>query len=169
MERVPLGNPVMRYRSMLIFPLRKLRSSCLHKHHEYTQIAIALKPDEYSRQINDVWWVSKENVQWQILTSLCQVCIRQTNDQLTKFRPKSFFEISYFKFKFKIVYCFLFTVLVIHTFNLFSSATPYIHNIQLPSYLKNFLEPHWKSMGPPEISRATWQVWSWTYTQVSKG
>ena len=33
-------------------------------------------------------------------------------------------------FKFKIVYCFLFTVLVIHTctFNLFSSTTPYIHN-----------------------------------------
>ena len=33
-----------------------------------------------------------------------------------------------FKFKFKIVYCFLLTVLVIHTFNLFSSTTTSIHN-----------------------------------------
>ena len=93
MELVPLGNPVMRYRSMLIFPLRNLRRSCLHKHHGYTQIAIALEPDEYSRHINDVWWVIKKHIHWQILTSLCcQVCIRQTNDQLIKFRLKSLFE-----------------------------------------------------------------------------
>ena len=31
----------------------------------------------------------------------------------------------------------------------------------LPSYPEYFREPHWFSMGPPEISRVTWQVWNW--------
>ena len=31
----------------------------------------------------------------------------------------------------------------------------------LSSYRGYFHKPHWKSMGLPEISRVTWQVWNW--------
>ena len=53
-ERSPLGDPVMRYWSMFIFPLRKLRPSGLHKHHECAQIVIAWEQSKYFRHIMNI-------------------------------------------------------------------------------------------------------------------
>ena len=51
-----------------------------------------------------------------------------------------------------------------HAYNQFASTMPYTSNTHLPSYHQHFQEPHWKSMGLPEISRATQHARSWTYT-----
>ena len=83
--------------------------------------------------------------------------------------PKSAYFI--FGFKLKLKYSLLLPIYSFgHTYIHFVSSTiPYIYNTHMPSYLQHFWKPHWKSMGPPEISRATGQVRSWAYTHVSEG